>query len=273
MTAASAIRLVGVGKSFSAESGGTVTALAGVDLEVAAGEFVALIGPSGCGKSTILRLVAGLDTPSEGLVTVHDDVPEALSRAHKLGFAFQDAALLPWLDVSENIAMSFRLAGVPKNMDRVAALIDLVGLTGFERARPDELSGGMRQRVAIARALVLEPEVLLLDEPFGALDAVTRRQMNLELQRIWSATRTTTLLVTHAVDEALFLADRILIMSPRPGKIVETVPIPFDRPRVPALLREAAFHALEDKLTEALIPDPDDDVTRIQPIAQPRPKR
>lgn len=267
MTATFAIRLAGVGKLFAAESGNTVTALADVDLEVATGEFVALIGPSGCGKSTILRLVAGLDRPSEGSVTVHGGAPEALSRAHKLGFAFQDAALLPWLDVRDNIAMPFRLAGVEKDMDRVAKLIDLVGLTGFEQARPDELSGGMRQRVAIARALVLQPEVLLLDEPFGALDAVTRRQMNLELQRIWSATRTTTLLVTHAVGEALFLADRVLIMSPRPGKIVEVVPVPFGRPRSPAVLREAAFHALEDKLTEALIPDTDDDATRIQPIA------
>lgn len=267
MTAIPAIRLADVGKVFAADAGGTVTALANVDLEVVAGEFVALIGPSGCGKSTILRLVAGLDQPSEGSVVVHGGKPETLSRAHKLGFAFQDAALLPWLDVRDNVAVPFRLAGAEQNMDRVAALIDLVGLTGFERARPEELSGGMRQRVAIARALVLEPEVLLLDEPFGALDAVTRRQMNLELQRIWSATRTTTLLVTHAVDEALFLADRVLIMSPRPGHVVEAVPVPFSRPRAPALLREAAFHALEDKLTEALIPEANDDAIRTQPIA------
>jgi NitT/TauT family transport system ATP-binding protein len=262
-----AIRLAGVGKLFSAESGGTVTALANVDLEVAAGEFVALIGPSGCGKSTILRLAAGLDQPSSGSVTIDGGAPEALSRAHKLGFAFQDAALLPWLDVRDNIAIPFRLAGIEKNMPRVAALIELVGLTGFEQAKPDELSGGMRQRVAIARALVLEPEVLLLDEPFGALDAVTRRQMNLELQRIWSATKTTTLLVTHAVDEALFLADRVLIMSPRPGRVIEAVTVPFGRPRAPAVLREAAFHKLEDELTAALIPDVNDDAARIQPIA------
>jgi NitT/TauT family transport system ATP-binding protein len=255
MLSAPAIALAGVGKVFATEAGGSVTALAGVDLTVATGEFVALIGPSGCGKSTILRLVAGLDRPSEGTVSVHGGDPEALSRAHKLGFAFQDAALLPWLDVSGNIAMSFRLAGLATDADRVAALIDLVGLAGFEQARPDELSGGMRQRVAIARALALEPELLLLDEPFGALDAVTRRQMNLELQRIWSAARTTTLLVTHAVDEALFLADRVAVMSPRPGRIAEEVTVPFGRPRAPALLREAAFHALEDRLTEALLPE------------------
>jgi len=131
MSAAPAIQLAGVGKLFSAEAGGSVTALTGVDLTVAAGEFVALIGPSGCGKSTILRLVAGLDRPSDGSVTVHGGDPEALSRAHKLGFAFQDAALLPWLDVRHNIAMPFRLAGVEPNMNRVAALIDLVGLVGF----------------------------------------------------------------------------------------------------------------------------------------------
>lgn len=267
MTDAPAVQLAGVSKLFSSDAGGTVTALADVDLEVAAGEFVALIGPSGCGKSTILRLVAGLDRPSAGSVSIHGGEPETLSRAHKLGFAFQDAALLPWLDVRDNVAMPFRLAGIARNMDRVVALIDLVGLTGFEKARPDELSGGMRQRAAIARALVLEPELLLLDEPFGALDAVTRRQMNLELQRIWSATQTTTLLVTHAVDEALFLADRVLIMSPRPGRVVEAVPVPFGRPRAPALLREPSFHALEDRLTEALIPDSNDAKERIQPIA------
>ena len=135
MTNAPAIRLTGIDKLFSTEAGGTVTALTGVDLDVAAGEFVALIGPSGCGKSTILRLVAGLDRPSSGTVTVHGGEPGALSRAHKLGFAFQDAALLPWLDVRDNIAMPFRLAGIETNMDRVAMLIDLVGLAGFERAR------------------------------------------------------------------------------------------------------------------------------------------
>lgn len=267
MTSTPAIRLAGVSKHFATDAGSTVTALADVDLEVAAGEFVALIGPSGCGKSTILRLVAGLDHPSAGELSIHGGDPETLTRAHKLGFAFQDAALLPWLDVRDNIAMPFRLAGIEKDMDRVAALIDLVGLNCFEKARPEELSGGMRQRAAIARALVLEPELLLLDEPFGALDAVTRRQMNLELQRIWSATKTTTLMVTHAVDEALFLADRVMIMSPRPGRVVETVPVPFMRPRAPAVLREPSFHALEDRLTEALIPDSNDANERIQPIA------
>jgi NitT/TauT family transport system ATP-binding protein len=246
MTAA--VVLQGVDKVFATEAGDSVTALSGVDFTVAPGEFVALIGPSGCGKSTILRLVAGLDRASSGLVTVHGDDPEVLCREHKLGFAFQDAALLPWLDVRDNVALPFRLAGIARDMQRVDELIELIGLGGFEKARPDELSGGMRQRAAIARALALKPEVLLLDEPFGALDAVTRRQMNLELQRIWSAARTTTLLVTHSVDEALFLADRVLVMSGRPGHVVEEIVVPFPRPRDPLLMRDPAFHALSDRL-------------------------
>jgi NitT/TauT family transport system ATP-binding protein len=249
-----AIRLEGVAKRFTLDNGAEVEALSGIDLAIGAGEFVALIGPSGCGKSTILRLVAALETPSAGRVTVEERAPEELARGHRLGVAFQDHALLPWLSVAANVGLPFRLAGRAVDRSRVAALLSLVGLQGFETARPRQLSGGMRQRAAIARALALSPELLLLDEPFGALDAVTRRRLNIELQRIWSESRITTLLVTHAVDEAIFLADRVLVMSGRPGRIIRALDVPFARPRGPEVMRTPEFHHLVDELTLALDP-------------------
>jgi NitT/TauT family transport system ATP-binding protein len=233
-----------------------VLALSELSLDVASGEFVSVLGPSGCGKSTLLRLVAALEQPTAGTVTVNGAAPGKVSAEHKLGVAFQDHALLPWLTVTDNIALPFRIAGRAVDAGAIARLIDLVGLKGFETARPKQLSGGMRQRVSIARALVLEPEVLLLDEPFGALDAVTRRQMNVELQRIWSARQITTMLITHSVDEALFLADRVVVMSGRPGRIVREVPVPFARPRDPSVMRTEQFHHMVDDLTGALDSSP-----------------
>ncbi|MBM3649498.1 MAG: ABC transporter ATP-binding protein [Alphaproteobacteria bacterium] len=248
-----AIALERVSKRFAlAGSAEGVLALTDLTLSIAAGEFVAILGPSGCGKSTLLRLVASLEAPTEGQVRVNGDMPGLVSARHALGVAFQDHALLPWLSVRDNIALPFRIAGRGVDDAAIARLIDLVGLKGFEAARPKQLSGGMRQRVSIARALVLEPEVLLLDEPFGALDAVTRRQMNVELQRIWSARRITTLLITHSVDEALFLADRVVVMSGRPGRILREVTVPFARPRDPTVMRTEDFHRLVDDLTAAL---------------------
>ena len=231
-----------------------ILALDKVSFEVGQSEFVALLGPSGCGKSTLLRLIASLEDPSEGSVVGNGNEPRAMALRHQLGVAFQDHALLPWLSVQDNIALPLRLANQRENGDPIARLIELVGLEGFEKARPGQLSGGMRQRVSIARALVLSPEVLLLDEPFGALDAVTRRQMNIELQRIWSQEKITTVLVTHSVDEALFLADRVLVLSARPGRIIREVIVPFDRPREPSVMRSEEFHTLVDDLTEALHP-------------------
>ncbi len=231
-----------------------IVALENVSLSVAGSEFVALLGPSGCGKSTLLRLIASLESPTDGSVTISGEAPGGMATRHALGVAFQDHALLPWLTVHDNIALPFNLANKPVDQKAIGDLIELVGLVGFERARPGQLSGGMRQRVSIARALVLSPEVLLLDEPFGALDAVTRRQMNIELQRIWSRQQITTVLVTHSVDEALFLADRILVLSARPGRIIRKVVVPFDRPRDPAVMRSDDFHNLVDDLTEALHP-------------------
>ncbi len=230
----------------------TVTALGPLDLDVAASSFVAIVGPSGCGKSTLLRAIAGLVAPTGGEVRVADEAPRELVACHELGIAFQEHALLPWLSVRENIALPFRLAKRPVDRARVDELIALVGLAEFAAARPRQLSGGMRQRVAIARALVLHPRVLLLDEPFGALDAVTRRQLNVELQRIWSAERITTILVTHDIDEAVFLADRVIVMTPRPGTIRRDVAIDLPRPRDRELLSSPRFHALADELGHAL---------------------
>ncbi len=230
----------------------SVLALDGIDLEVPAGTFAALIGPSGCGKSTILRSIAGLQPATTGEVTIGGRAPAEIVAAHRLGVAFQDDALLPWLSARDNVALAFRASGRDVDARRVDELLQRVGIADFAAARPRELSGGMRQRVALARALVLEPEVLLLDEPFGALDAVTRRRLNLELQRVWSARAITTLLVTHSVEEAVFLADRVHVMTPRPGRIRRTVDVPFSRPRDRGLLARSAFHALVDALTADL---------------------
>ncbi|MBL7500558.1 ABC transporter ATP-binding protein [Frankia sp. CNm7] len=247
------IGFAAVSKTFDAGRRGALRALDQVSFEVGGGEFVSLLGPSGCGKSTALRMVAGLEAPTGGEVRVLGRPPAEVVSEHRLGIAFQDHALLPWLDVRGNIALPFRAVGRRVDRDLVDELIELVGLTASAGLRPRELSGGMRQRVSIARSLVLRPDVLLLDEPFGALDAVTRRRLNLELQRIWAQRRITTLMVTHAVDEAVLLSDRVVVMSARPARVVDVVTVPFDRPRGLELLTDPAFHELEDRLTRALL--------------------
>jgi NitT/TauT family transport system ATP-binding protein len=247
-----AVSVRGAEKVFSLSRGKSLQALAEVDIEIQEGEFVAIIGPSGCGKSTVLRLAAGLDSPTSGSVEIFGAEPRELAKQHRLGVAFQEHALLPWASVRSNIALPYKVAGRKVDDARVDGLIELVGLKGFEKARPKQLSGGMRQRVSIARALALSPDLLLLDEPFGALDAVTRRRMNAELARIWGEEKITTILVTHDVDEALILADRVIVMTGRPGRVRTVKNVDFQRPRDAATSRSPEFHELVDELTSLL---------------------
>ena len=237
----------------------TVLALSRTDIHVSREEFVVLLGPSGCGKTTLLRLMAGLIAPSAGGIQIggrnlwagdrrdHDAVKN-------LGVVFQDANLFPWLTIEKNIALplALRRAPVAERRQRVAELTKLVGIAGFEKRWPRELSGGMRQRAAIARALSYRPEILLMDEPFGALDAMTRDQMNIELQQIWTATACTIVLVTHSIPEAVFLADRIILLSPRPGRIDKIVNVTFPRPRALNVQTLPEFQAIVADLRDQL---------------------
>jgi NitT/TauT family transport system ATP-binding protein len=253
-----AIELVGVEKRFG-EDEESVIALSRTDVGVGRGEFLVLIGPSGCGKTTMLRLMAGLIKPSVGNIRVAGrDLWTGERRdseaVKNLGVVFQDPNLFPWLTIEKNIALPLELRGgaADERRRRVAELTKLVGIAGFENKWPRQLSGGMQQRAAIARALSYRPEILLMDEPFGALDAMTRDVMNVELQAIWMKTGCTIVLVTHSISEAVFLADRILVLSPRPGRVEATITAPFPRPRPLATQALPKFQAIVSDLRERL---------------------
>ena len=235
-----------------ATPGGTIEALAGLSLDARAGSFTVIIGPNGCGKSTLLRLVAGLLEPAEGTVRVGGDVPRAGDG--RVGLAFQQPRLVPWRSVLDNVALPMELAGVAldERAGRARAALERVGLAGVMHLRPRELSGGMAQRAGLARALAIEPPVLLLDEPFSALDAMTRETFDAELQRLWMERRRTVLLVTHSVAEAVILGDRVVVMSPRPGRIVRVVDVDLPRPRPADLTGDARAAELVAEIRAAL---------------------
>ena len=250
--AAPVVTCSGVAKTFGGQRD-PLRVLEPLDLTLQPGTLTALVGPSGCGKSTLLRIIAGLEQPDEGAsVTIGGDEPTAVRRRGELAIAFQDASLLPWRTTAQNVALAQKLAHQPVDAARIAKLLATVGLEGFEDARPGELSGGMRQRAAIARCLITRPRLLLLDEPFGAVDELTRRRLNIELPPLWSGTGTTALLVTHSISEAVLLADRVLVMSPRPGRIIADLPVDLARPRTLEQLRGARFAELVDHIESLL---------------------
>jgi NitT/TauT family transport system ATP-binding protein len=230
-----------------------VVALKDLSFELRRGEFASIVGPSGCGKSTLLRIIAGLVPPSSGVVV---PVDPAKLKSGLVSLMFQSPVLLPWRRVLGNVVLAADLAGEPRDLGAVAArarsLLHVVGLDDFVNRYPFELSGGMQQRVALARALVLDPELMLLDEPFSALDALTREEMNFELQRLWLQSGATVLFITHDIGEAIMLSDRVLVMSARPGRIVAEVQIPLARPRTSDTRYDAAFIAAHKEIYGAL---------------------
>ena len=248
-----AVELAGVSKVFDTKDG-RLQALEGITLSVRPQEFVCLIGPSGCGKSTILNLLVDLTKPSAGRLAVNGKDPAQACRDRQIGLVFQDPVLLPWRTVIENIAVPLAILRVPKEerRRRVDALVRLVGLQGFEQRFPHELSGGMRQRVGIARALSFDPPILLMDEPFGALDAITRDKMTLELLQIWEHRQKTVVFVTHSISEAALLSDRVVVLSPGPGRISAIIDNPLLRPRALAMRDEPAFLQLSRQLRTLL---------------------
>ena len=258
------IEVLGVSKTFRrAGDSAPVPALRDVSLEVAEQSFVSLLGPSGCGKTTLLRLLCGLIQPDSGVIRVSGAPPRP---GPQIGFVFQSFRLIPWLSVSDNVGFGLKVNGIPSDeaRGRVDRYLGLVGLTRFAGAYPHELSGGMKQRAALARALATDPDILLLDEPFASLDAQTRELMQIELMRLWADRRRTVVFVTHSVDEAILLADRIVLMGPRPGRIVETIDVGLARPRwEPAVRASAAFAELRghlwDRIRDMVVNDPESD--------------
>ena len=242
-TARPVIEIAGVAKTYRTRDG-EVPSLRPLDITIDDGEFVVIVGPSGCGKTTLLRMIAGLLPPSEGEIRVQG---RTVTRPHRdVGIVFQTALLLPWRTVFRNVMMPVEVKGLPRAAyaERAQALLEMVGLAGFEGKFPWQLSGGMQQRAAICRALVHDPKIVLMDEPFGALDAMTRERMNVELARIQRETKKTVFLITHSIPEAVFLADRVLVMSERPGAIAAAYDVPLARPRSLDVMADPVFVAL-----------------------------
>ena len=235
-----------------ASRNGNVTALEDVSLSIRPNEFVTLVGPSGCGKSTLLKLIGALIKPTRGEL-LHDGVP-LNNPTRDVGIVFQEAVLLQWRTVLDNVLLPTEILGLDKSQSRTRALdlINLVGLGGFEKRYPRELSGGMQQRVSICRALIHNPSVLLMDEPFAALDALTREELGFELMRIWAADRKTVVFVTHNITEAIFLADRVVAMTPRPGRIARVIDIELARPRTIAMEFTETFKSYSDQVREVI---------------------
>jgi NitT/TauT family transport system ATP-binding protein len=245
------VELAGVRKEFAQ---GKTVALQGIDLAIEKGEFVSLIGPSGCGKSTLLRIVGDLIEPSDGSVTVNGKAAHQARVDRDYGIVFQSAVLYDWRTVSKNISLPLEMLGWDRarRAARVEEMLELVELTGFESHHPWQLSGGMQQRVSIARALSFSPALLLMDEPFGALDEMTRERLNMELLRIWSETGSTIVFVTHSIAEAVFLSTRVVVMSPRPGRVTDVLEVDLPQPRTVALREDPRFFGLVTELREAL---------------------
>jgi NitT/TauT family transport system ATP-binding protein len=248
---AQAVSLKSVSKCFGSGKE-RVDALLDISLDVGKGEFVSVVGASGCGKSTTLRLIAGLMAPTSGSVEIGGQPIDGPDPG--IGIVFQTPVLLPWRSVRRNIELQLDIRRIneAEARTRVDELLELTGLSGFAERKPYELSGGMQQRVAICRALVHGPSLLLMDEPFGALDALTREQMNMELQRIWMETRKTVLFITHSITESVLLGDRVVVMTPRPGRIMEIVPVPLPRPRDFSVMRMPEFHTACDRVRELM---------------------
>jgi NitT/TauT family transport system ATP-binding protein len=249
----SVVRIAGVGKTFGTESGG-VRALEGIDLTIAQGEFVSLIGPSGCGKSTLLRLIGDLTAPTAGSIEVNGKPARRARLDRDYGMVFQAPVLMDWRTVAKNIELPLEVMGFAREerQKRSGELLKLVELEGFAGRHPWQLSGGMQQRVAIARALAFDPKLLLMDEPFGALDEMTRERMNLELMQIWQRTRTTVVFVTHSIPEAVFLSTRVVVMSARPGRIAKMVDIDLPQPRNVETREQERYFELVTEVREAL---------------------
>lgn len=246
------VTLRDITKIYDTAAGGTVHALSKINLEVRSGEFVSVLGASGCGKTTLLRIIGGLEDGYDGELKLRGR--SGGGSRQDVGIVFQDANLLPWRSILQNVLLPAQVLKLDKDASIVRAreLLELVGLKGFEDKYPFELSGGMRQRVSIARSLIHDPSILLMDEPFGALDALTREVMNEEVLKIWDRTKKTVFMITHSITEAVFMSDRVVVMSPRPGRVIAEVDIPLPRPRTLDMLSEERFGALTKELRRLL---------------------